>query len=193
MEARAANAAAKVSDAEAEIVFLKLTVEKLRRELHGWRSERKQRLLDQLELQLDELETSATEDELAAEQAAAGTIKVQVLTRRRPARKPFPAHLAREWVSTPDRTDSSHRTKTGRRPTLEAYGFLGTASTLAADEGGTFSVLRSYERDHATLEHAAGTITEVLQCRRLDPATAASLLPSSSTATTPTSRMGERR
>ena len=38
-------------------------------------------------------------------------------------------------------------------------GFLGTASTLAADEGGTFGVLRSYERDHATLEHAAGTIS----------------------------------
>ena len=31
-------------------------------------------------------------------------------------------------------------------------GFLGTASTLAADEGGTFSVLRSYVRDHATYE-----------------------------------------
>ena len=38
-------------------------------------------------------------------------------------------------------------------------GSLGTASTLAADEGGTFSVLRSYVRDHATLEHAAGTIS----------------------------------
>ena len=38
-------------------------------------------------------------------------------------------------------------------------GFLGTASTLSADEGGTFSVLRSYVRDHATLEHAAGTIS----------------------------------
>lgn len=38
-------------------------------------------------------------------------------------------------------------------------GFLGTAPTLAADEGGTFSVIRSYVRDHATLEHAAGTIS----------------------------------
>ena len=54
-EARAANAEAKVSGAEAEIAFLKLTIEKLRREMYGWRSERKQRLLDQLELQLDEL------------------------------------------------------------------------------------------------------------------------------------------
>ena len=37
--------------------------------------------------------------------------------------------------------------------------FLGTAPTLAADEGGTFSVIRSYVRDHATLEHAQGTIS----------------------------------
>ena len=42
------NAAAKVSDAEAEIAFLKLMIEKLRRELYGWYSERKSRLLDQL-------------------------------------------------------------------------------------------------------------------------------------------------
>ena len=38
-------------------------------------------------------------------------------------------------------------------------GWLGTAPTLAADEGGTFSVLRSYVREHATLEHATGTIS----------------------------------
>ena len=100
-EARAANAEAKVSDAEAEIAFLKLTIEKLRREMYGWRSERKQRLLDQLELQLDELEASATEDELAAEQAAAGTTQVKGFARRKPARKPFPAHLPRERVVVP--------------------------------------------------------------------------------------------
>ena len=35
-EARAANAEAKVSGAEAEIAFLKLTIEKLRREMYGW-------------------------------------------------------------------------------------------------------------------------------------------------------------
>ena len=103
-EARAANAEAKVSDAAAEIAFLKLAVEKLRRELYGQRSERKQRLLDQLELQLDELEASATEDELAAEQAAAGTTEVKGFTRRRPGRKPFPAHLPRERVVVPPPT-----------------------------------------------------------------------------------------
>ncbi len=98
-EARAANAAAQVSDAEAQIAALKLMIEKLRRALFGQRSERKQRLLDQMELQLDELEASATEDELAAEQAAAGATRVKGFTRRRRfGRKPFPAHLPRERV-----------------------------------------------------------------------------------------------
>lgn len=54
-EARAANAAAQFSDAEAEIAFLKLTIDNLRRELYGQRSERRERLLD-------ELEARATED-----------------------------------------------------------------------------------------------------------------------------------
>ena len=100
-EARAANAEAKVSDVEAEIAFLKLTIEKLRREFFGSRSERKQRLLDQLELQLDELEANATEDELAVEKAAAETTQVKGFTRRKPARKPLPAHLPRERVVVP--------------------------------------------------------------------------------------------
>ena len=89
----------RLSDAEAEIAFLKLAIEKLRRELHGWRSERKQRLLDQLELQLDELEASATEDELAA-----GTTEVKGFTRHRSGRKPFPVHLPRERVVVPGPT-----------------------------------------------------------------------------------------
>ena len=104
LKAALAVAEAKASDAEAEIAFLRLTIEKLRRELYGWRSERKSRLLDQLELQLDELEASATEDELAAEQTAAGTTEVKGFTRRKPARKPFPAHLPRERVVVPPPT-----------------------------------------------------------------------------------------
>jgi len=47
------------------------------------------RLLDQLELTLEELESSATEDELAAEMAAAKTTKVASFTRKRPSRQPF--------------------------------------------------------------------------------------------------------
>ena len=99
-EAEAAAAKAKTSDDEALIAHLKLQIEKMRRELFGSRSERSARLLDQLELQLEDLETTASEDELAAEQAAAKskTTMVAAFTRRRPSRKPFPDHLPRERV-----------------------------------------------------------------------------------------------
>ena len=100
-EARAEEAVAKASNAEAIIAALKLMVEKLRREVYGQRSERKARLLDQLELELEELEARASEDELAAEQAAAKTSTVKYFTRRRPSRKPFPEHLPRERVVVP--------------------------------------------------------------------------------------------
>lgn len=51
-----------------------------------------------MELQLEDLEASATEDELAAERAAAGAQTVHAFQRRRPSRKPFPDHLPRERV-----------------------------------------------------------------------------------------------
>ena len=73
-------------------------IAKLRRELHGQRSERIVRLLDQMELGFEELESAATEDELAAELAAARATNVVAFTRKRPARQPFPAHLPRERV-----------------------------------------------------------------------------------------------
>src|SRR5215467_7342899 len=56
-----------------------------------------------MELQLEELEAAATEDELAAAKAAA-TTPVRAFTRRKPARKPFPAHLPRERVIVPGPT-----------------------------------------------------------------------------------------
>jgi chromosome segregation ATPase len=86
-EAKAARMVAEASNAEAIIAALKLMIEKLRREIYGQRSERKARLLGQLELKLEELEASASEDELAAEQAAAKTSTVKAFTRRRPSRK----------------------------------------------------------------------------------------------------------
>ncbi len=105
-EADAAAAKAKVSSAEALIAHLKLQIEKLRREFYGTRSERTARLIEQMELQLEELETSASEDDLAAEQAAAraGTTNVSAFVRKRPARKPFPEHLPRERVVVPGPT-----------------------------------------------------------------------------------------
>jgi len=51
-EAVAARAQAVNSSTEALIGHLKLEIEKLRRELYGSRSERKARLLEQMELQL---------------------------------------------------------------------------------------------------------------------------------------------
>ncbi len=102
--AEAAALRAKAADDEALIVHLKLHIEKLRRDRFGQRSERSARLLDQLELQLEELEASATEDELAAEKAAAGTTTVSAFTRRRPSRKPFPEHLPRERLIVPGPT-----------------------------------------------------------------------------------------
>ena len=51
-----------------------------------------------MELQLEELEATATEDELAAEQAATRSSTVQSFRRKRPSRKPFPDHLPRERV-----------------------------------------------------------------------------------------------
>jgi transposase len=97
-EALAARVQADLSSTEALIAHLKLAIEKLRRELYGSRSERKARLLEQMELQLEDLEAAATEDELAAERAAARTQTVQSFQRKRPSRKPFPEHLPRERI-----------------------------------------------------------------------------------------------
>jgi transposase len=54
--------------------------------------------------ELEELEATATEDELAAAKAAA-TTQVHVFTGRRPAHKPFPAHLPRECLIVPGPTE----------------------------------------------------------------------------------------
>jgi transposase len=97
-EAVAARAQAANSNTEALIAHLKLEIEKLRRELYGSSSERKARLLAQMELQLEDLEAAATEDEVVAEQAAAGTQTVRSFQRKRSSRKPFPDHLPRERV-----------------------------------------------------------------------------------------------
>lgn len=50
--------------------------------------ERTARLIEQLELQLEDLVTSATEDELVAQAASAKTQTVRSFTRKWPVRKP---------------------------------------------------------------------------------------------------------
>ena len=83
------------------IAHQRLQIEKLTRQLYGQRSERTVRLLDQMALAFEELESSASEDEIAAERAVAKTTNVVAFTRKRPARQPFPEHLPRERVVEP--------------------------------------------------------------------------------------------
>ena len=106
-DADLARARAEASSAEALIAHLRLTIEKMRREIYGPRSERKARLLEQMELELEELEAAAAEDDLAAEKAAAAagdTTPVRAFTRKKPSRKPFPVHLPRERIIVPGPT-----------------------------------------------------------------------------------------
>src|SRR5438128_8983327 len=86
---------AKLSGATALIEHLQLVIAKMKRELFGPRSERSQRLLDQLELQLEELAAAAGEDE-----AKAASVPVQGFTRRK-TRRNFPDHLPRRRIVHP--------------------------------------------------------------------------------------------
>src|SRR3954468_16164068 len=101
VEAKLAVAQAKASDDAALIAHQRLQIEKLARQLYGHRSERTVRLFDQMELAFEELESSASEDEIAAERAVAKTTNVVAFIRKRPARQPFPEHLPRERVVEP--------------------------------------------------------------------------------------------
>jgi transposase len=96
--AELAVARAKASEDLALIAHQKLRIAKLERQIYGPRSERSERLTDQLALQFEELAASATEDELAAEIAVAKTTTVAGFTRKRAERNTFPDHLPRERV-----------------------------------------------------------------------------------------------
>ena len=97
-EAVAASAQAKLSDTEALIAHLQLMIDKLKREKYGQRSERTARLIEQMELQLEDLVTTASEDDLAAAAAATKTDSVRAFARKRPVRKPWPQDIERERV-----------------------------------------------------------------------------------------------
>ena len=83
---------AKLVGAQALIEHLQLVIAKMQREKFGPRSERSQRLIDQLELQLEELAAALGEDETKAE---AARVKVQGFTRRQATRRNFPPDLPR--------------------------------------------------------------------------------------------------
>ena len=96
--AELAVAQARASADLAMIAHQKLRIAKLERQLYGPRSERSSRLVDQMALEFEELEASATEDELAAEIATTKVTTVAGFTRTRPERNTFPEHLPRERV-----------------------------------------------------------------------------------------------
>jgi transposase len=97
LKAALIEARAKLSGAEALIEHLQLVIAKMKRELFGPRSERSQRLLDQLELQLEELAAAAGEDAAASETTG---IPAQGFTRPK-TRRNFPAHLPRKRIVHP--------------------------------------------------------------------------------------------
>jgi transposase len=86
-----------VSASDDMIRHLRLQIAKLRREQYGNSAERHARLIEQLELQLEDLETDLGEDSAKADALPTKTT-VTAFERRRPARKPFPEHLPRERV-----------------------------------------------------------------------------------------------
>ena len=101
LKAEVAAGRARAAADQALIAHQQLQIAKLRHALYGQRSERAARLIEQMELGLEEAEATATEDEIAAEQAAACTTNVTAFTRKRPSRQPFPEHLPRERVVEP--------------------------------------------------------------------------------------------
>jgi len=96
--AELAVARARASEDLALIAHQKLRIAKLEHQIYGPRSERSERLIDQLALQFEELQASATDDELAAEVAVSKTTTVAGFTRKRAERTTFPEHLPRERV-----------------------------------------------------------------------------------------------
>jgi transposase len=100
-ETEAAAARARAAASEAVVAHLKLMIAKYRREQYGPSSERGRRILDQLELQLEDAEAAAAEDEALAATASPENSAVRGFTRRKPVRAPLPAHLPRERVVIP--------------------------------------------------------------------------------------------
>src|SRR5665213_1608639 len=92
---------ARAAGAEAMVAQLKLLIAKMKRDRFGASSERGRKLLDQLEMQLEELETGAAEDEAVAEPMQPDTTDVRPFTRSKPVRAPLPAHLPRERIVLP--------------------------------------------------------------------------------------------
>src|SRR3990167_1717990 len=83
------------------IAHLRLQILKLQRAQFGPSSERSARLIEQLELSLEDIEGDIAEDSAKAEVEAGKTALVPAHTRRQPKRGPLPEHLPRERVVIP--------------------------------------------------------------------------------------------
>jgi len=103
-QAKARNAEAEVRARELLIEQMKFAIAKLKHERFGQSSER-HAVLEQLELSLADLQEDASQAEAAAQMAAnaatSAKITVQAFERRKPTRRPLPAHLPRERVVYP--------------------------------------------------------------------------------------------
>jgi hypothetical protein len=75
-----------------QIEHLKLVIEKLRRMLFGTKSEKISIQLEQVELQLEETESTQAAEQVSAENPV-------VTDKSKPSRKPLPAHLPREVIT----------------------------------------------------------------------------------------------
>jgi transposase len=98
LKAALIEARAKLSGAEAMIEHLQLVIAKMKREMFGPRSERSQRLIDQMELQLEELAAAKGEDEA---KSSTDDVPVQSFMRRKAKRRDFPEHLPRRRIVHP--------------------------------------------------------------------------------------------
>jgi len=103
IEAQAArlHAEAREKSAEALVLHMRLKILRLRRAQFGQKSERGARLIEQMELSLEDIEGDIAEDGARAEVKAGAddaASEVAAHTRRQPKRGPLPEHLPRERV-----------------------------------------------------------------------------------------------
>ena len=94
------EAEARASGAEALVLHLKLLIAKLKHDKFGASSERGRKLIDQLELQLDELVTAASEAAAEAEKPAPKNASADrpAPPARKPKRTPLPPQLPRTVI-----------------------------------------------------------------------------------------------
>jgi transposase len=98
LKAALVDARAKLLGAHTLIEHLQLVIAKMKRERFGPRSERSQRLIDQMELELEELAAAAGEDSAKAERTL---VRVEGFTRQKATRRNFPNHLPRRRIVYP--------------------------------------------------------------------------------------------